>query len=733
MNPALTGTKAALRYHLELAPGASAADPSCVSAPKPATWATVSTPCWPSARQEADEYFASLAARRYHARRSAGPAPGGGRDAVVQAVLPLRRAALAGRRPDAAAPPAAEAGGAELRLGARLQSRGDLHARLVGVPVVRVVGPRFPRRGAGPSRPELRQVTTAPAVPRVVHAPQRPAPGLRMGLRRRQPARPGVGGHGGVAHRQRQREPPKGLPPDNDFLERMFHKLLINFTWWVNRKDAGGQQRLRGRLPRASTTSGFSTVPGRYPCAGVLEQSDGTAWMAMYCISLLEMALRLADTDPTYEDVAIKFYEHFAYIASAMHSQGLWDIDDGFFYDVIRFADGERVPRSKCVRWSASYPLLAVTTLHPSLAAKLPEFTERTAVVRGEQARAGRVHSPHPRAWAWATAACCPWSTTRSSASVLRRVLDPDEMLSPHGVRSLSRYHLAHPFSLEIGGDCWSRSTTSRPSRRRPCSGAIPTGVARSGSRSITCSSRPSTATSRYFDDQLEGRAPGGVRQPHEPAPRWPTTSSRRLVSTVPPGPGRAPARARRQPLCCRDDPAWQRPDLVPRVLRRRHWRRPRRLAPDWLDGAGGPSDRRARRPRSQLTGAASAPAGSGRRLSRQPGSPQDVPRGDHPTVAQHRQARPQRRPGLRPRCDRELSVARQLPPARGRLRAPRRRGPGPLVNADVQVDDAVGNGRPRVGRLGVRQRSRQAQARLASRYLRGVPMSVHRASEPRA
>ena len=124
----------------------------------------------------------------------------------------------------------------------------------------------------------------------------------------------------------------------------MFHKLLINFTWWVNRKDAEGNNVFEGGFLGLDNIGLFDRSRP-LPVPGVLEQSDGTAWMAMYCISLLEMALRLADTDPTYEDVAIKFFEHFAYIASAMHTQGLWDVDDGFFYDVIKFADGSSYRR----------------------------------------------------------------------------------------------------------------------------------------------------------------------------------------------------------------------------------------------------------------------------------------------------------------------------------------------------------------------------------------------------
>ncbi len=246
------------------------------------------------------------------------------------------------------------------------------------------------------------------------------------------------------AHRRAQH----GLAPDNDFLERAFHKLLLNFTWWVNRKDGEGNNVFEGGFLGLDNIGLFDRSRP-LPVPGVLEQSDGTAWMAMYCISLLEIALRLADIDPTYEDIAIKFYEHFAYIACAMHSQGLWDVDDGFFYDVIKFPDGHSVP-VKARSLVGVVPLLAVTTLHPALAAKLTDFI----------ARAEWFQDNRPTQAAYIAHTRVPGMQDRLLLSIadgdqlqraLRRVLDPDEMLSPYGIRSLSRYHLEHPFTLQIG------------------------------------------------------------------------------------------------------------------------------------------------------------------------------------------------------------------------------------------------------------------------------------------
>ncbi len=239
-----------------------------------------------------------------------------------------------------------------------------------------------------------------------------------------------------------------GLPPDNDFLERAFHKLLINFTWWVNRKDAEGNNIFEGGFLGLDNIGLFDRSRP-LPVPGVLEQSDGTAWMAMYCISLLEIALRLADTDPTYEDIAIKFFEHFTIIAFAMHTQGLWDVDDGFFYDVMKFSDGHSVP-VKARSLVGVVPLLAVTTLHPELAAKLRDFVERTAWFERNRPRLA-LFIAHTRVPGMADRRLLSVVGESALQRALRRVLDPNEMLSPYGMRSVSRYHLEHPFTLEMG------------------------------------------------------------------------------------------------------------------------------------------------------------------------------------------------------------------------------------------------------------------------------------------
>jgi hypothetical protein len=176
--------------------------------------------------------------------------------------------------------------------------------------------------------------------------------------------------------------------------------------------------------------------------------------MAMYCTSLLEMALRLADADPTYEDVAIKFFEHFAYIASAMHSRGLWDVEDGFFYDVIRFADGGATP-VKVRSLVGVVPILAVTTLHPQLAAKLREFMERTDWFEHNRPNLA-VYMAHTRVLGAGDRRLLSVVDDEALQRVLHHMLDPEELLSDFGVRSLSRYHRDHPFSLQLAGSSWT-------------------------------------------------------------------------------------------------------------------------------------------------------------------------------------------------------------------------------------------------------------------------------------
>jgi hypothetical protein len=242
---------------------------------------------------------------------------------------------------------------------------------------------------------------------------------------------------------------------DRLFLERVFQKLLLNFTWWVNRKDAEGRNIFQGGFLGLDNIGVFDrSAP--LPTGGYLEQSDCTSWMGMYSLNLLAMAMELADGDPAYEDVASKFWEHFLSIGHAMGHLGkgknldLWDDEDGFFYDVLKMSAGRRFPL-KIRSIVGLIPLFAVETLEPDDLARLPEFARRLEWFI--EHRADLTDS----------VACMktPGHGERRLLSVvtperLRRVLsymlDEREFLSPFGVRALSRYHREHPYSLKVNG-----------------------------------------------------------------------------------------------------------------------------------------------------------------------------------------------------------------------------------------------------------------------------------------
>ncbi|GAC1609925.1 MAG: glucosidase [Mycobacteriales bacterium] len=235
---------------------------------------------------------------------------------------------------------------------------------------------------------------------------------------------------------------------DLAFLKRIFHKLPLNFTWWVNREDIEGNNVFQGGFLGLDNIGPLNRSAA-LPVPGHREQSDATAWMAMYCLNLLEIALVLAADEPTYQDLATKFFEHFAHIAAAIHSQGLWDDDDGFYYDVLHLASGDRIP-IKARSMVGLIPLAAVMTLSQAQLERLPEFRanlEWFVANKPEYAEViGHCHEPgakHTRLLSIAN--------PERLARVLTTMLDDDEFLSPYGLRSLSRYHQEHPFLLSIG------------------------------------------------------------------------------------------------------------------------------------------------------------------------------------------------------------------------------------------------------------------------------------------
>jgi hypothetical protein len=242
---------------------------------------------------------------------------------------------------------------------------------------------------------------------------------------------------------------------DRVFLERVFQKLLLNFTWWVNRKDAEGRNVFQGGFLGLDNIGVFDrSAP--LPTGGFIEQSDGSSWMAMYSLNLLAIAMELAETDRAYEDVASKFWEHFLRIAHAMghqgkdRSAGLWDEDEGFFYDTLHLPDGSR-HALKVRSMVGLIPLFAVETLEPDALDRLPDFkrrlewfiahrpdlTNHVACMRTPGAGERRLLS-----------VVAAGELTR----VLRYLLDEGEFLSPYGIRSLSRHHDANPYILPVEG-----------------------------------------------------------------------------------------------------------------------------------------------------------------------------------------------------------------------------------------------------------------------------------------
>ncbi len=241
---------------------------------------------------------------------------------------------------------------------------------------------------------------------------------------------------------------------DRAFLERVFHKLLLNFTWWVNRKDAGGMNIFQGGFLGLDNIGVFDrSAP--LPTGGYIEQSDGTSWMAMYTLNLLAIALELSKEDPAYEDVASKFWEHFIYIAHAMSHRGrdgmgLWNEEDGFFYDVLRLPDGNHFPM-KIRSMVGLIPLFAVETLEPELLDRLPGFKRRMQWFL--ENRPDLVENVAcMRTPGMGERRLLSIATQDQLRSILKFMLDEREFLSPYGIRALSQVHRDHPYRLSVNG-----------------------------------------------------------------------------------------------------------------------------------------------------------------------------------------------------------------------------------------------------------------------------------------
>ncbi|MGB6485174.1 MAG: hypothetical protein WBE86_16975 [Candidatus Acidiferrales bacterium] len=241
---------------------------------------------------------------------------------------------------------------------------------------------------------------------------------------------------------------------DRVFLERVFQKLLINFTWWVNRKDPLGMNVFEGGFLGLDNIGVFDrSMP--LPGGGYMDQSDGTSWMAMFCLNMMAIAMELAHADPAYEDLASKFFEHFVYIADAMNKIGskdigLWDDQDGFYYDVCHFSSGEQVP-IKIRSMVGLIPLFAVDTFEPEDLARVPDFAKRMKWFILHHPDLPE-HIDMSQRTAKGARVLLSIVNKKRMLRMLRFMLDESEFLSPYGIRSLSKYHQEHPFILTLDG-----------------------------------------------------------------------------------------------------------------------------------------------------------------------------------------------------------------------------------------------------------------------------------------
>ncbi len=262
-----------------------------------------------------------------------------------------------------------------------------------------------------------------------------------------------------IDRKQRRLQNP-GDPGDLNFLERVFHKLMLNFTWWVNRKDDAGRNIFQGGFLGLDNIGVFDRSQP-LPMGGRISQADGTSWMAMYSLNLMRIALELAQHNHVYEDIATKFFEHFLAIAEAMTNVGetglgLWNEEDGFFYDVLEVPGQPAIPM-KIRSMVGLIPLFAVETLDPDLLDAVPEFKKRLEWYLDYRPDLAALVSR------WNVGGqrerrLLSLLRGHRMKQLLRRMLDESEFFSPHGIRAVSRYHAEHPYAFNWGGDSLSVS-----------------------------------------------------------------------------------------------------------------------------------------------------------------------------------------------------------------------------------------------------------------------------------
>ena len=241
---------------------------------------------------------------------------------------------------------------------------------------------------------------------------------------------------------------------DKAFLERIFHRLLLYFTWWVNRKDTRGQNLFQGGFLGLDNIGVFDRSKP-LPMGGYLEQADGTAWMGLFALNMLTISLELAREDESYSDIAVKFFEHFLYIANAINRIGqnrlpLWDDEDGFYYDALHLADGQSA-LMKVRSIVGLTPLFAIETLEPSFLETIPGLNEQIEwFLKNRPELAGCIASLQSPGEG--DRRLLSMTGPESLRRILRYLLDESEFLSPHGIRSVSRVHQDHPYRYDWEG-----------------------------------------------------------------------------------------------------------------------------------------------------------------------------------------------------------------------------------------------------------------------------------------
>jgi hypothetical protein len=241
---------------------------------------------------------------------------------------------------------------------------------------------------------------------------------------------------------------------DVEFLKSAFNKLLLNFTWWVNRKDRFGKNVFEGGFLGLDNIGVFDrSAP--LPTGGHLEQADGTAWMALFSQNMLELAFEIALHDPTYEDMVVKFVEHFYYIASAMNrpgQDGMWDDEDGFYYDILRLPDGSAT-RLKVRSMVGLLPLCAATVIEKSMRERVPgAMTKLLERLRRMPELLKTIHPTGPGHFGVADRGVLALVNPERLRRILTKMLDENEFLGPYGIRSLSRFHEQHPYVFHVNG-----------------------------------------------------------------------------------------------------------------------------------------------------------------------------------------------------------------------------------------------------------------------------------------